>query len=134
MDPLEFCSIYIESLRPGDRGYRAACIKLLSAVTGVKPRTIGDWGARFEQMQPYAKRILGLYHLGRELECLARSAIASSECVAREMQELCARERESMELRQAEERLRTELLQAQVENLQAKLAEICKNTDKYSDG
>ena len=30
MEPLEYCEKYVESPKPGERGYRAACVRILT--------------------------------------------------------------------------------------------------------
>ena len=53
LEPSEFCDRWVRSARPGDRGYRAECIKLLAQATGLSERTIENWGKDFQDRPDY---------------------------------------------------------------------------------
>lgn len=48
MSPSQFCEKWIPilyNISPDQRGYKAACIRELQAVTGLTERTVKSWGA-----------------------------------------------------------------------------------------
>ncbi|MFB2920344.1 MULTISPECIES: hypothetical protein [Aerosakkonema] len=47
MEPAEFCLKWVKNIKPGERGYYKACVKVLSKVTGLSERTIEGWGPDF---------------------------------------------------------------------------------------
>ena len=53
MEPLEYCDRWVEkytNIAPGERGYRAACIRELAKATGLKERSIdNNWGEDFKK-------------------------------------------------------------------------------------
>lgn len=65
MEPLEYCSLYINCPKLGEEGYRAACVKALVAATfGVySQQSISKkWGTQFEHRPPAALKILEVAH------------------------------------------------------------------------
>ena len=77
MEPLEYCHLYVKSLQPGDRGYRAVCVRfLVEATFGIYAyQTIDkNWGSKFERRPDAALKILKIAHtlnsLGQKLEVI----------------------------------------------------------------
>lgn len=65
MEPLEYCEKYVENPKPGERGYRAACVRSLTEATfgAYSNQTIDkNWGAQFERRPEAVVRILQIAH------------------------------------------------------------------------
>lgn len=65
MEPLEYCHVYVKSLKPSERGYRAACVRTLTEATfGVYSyQTIDkNWGSQFERRPDAVLQILKIAH------------------------------------------------------------------------
>ncbi len=61
MTPSDYCSKWVPilyNLNPGDRGYRAACNREISKVTGVSSNTVSQWGKDLENYHPLIEIIL----------------------------------------------------------------------------
>ncbi|BDA71513.1 hypothetical protein CAL7716_056790 [Calothrix sp. PCC 7716] len=65
MEPTEYCELYITSLQKGQRGYRAACVRLLvhGTLGFYSKQTIDkNWGAEFENRPDAALKVLEIAH------------------------------------------------------------------------
>jgi hypothetical protein len=65
MEPIEYCSIYVKSPQPHERGYRAACVRVLAAATMdfYSLSTIDkNWGAVFEKRPSPVLKLLDIAH------------------------------------------------------------------------
>ncbi|RUT03877.1 hypothetical protein DSM106972_047910 [Dulcicalothrix desertica PCC 7102] len=66
MEPEEYCRKWVpiyQDKKPGERGYRAACIRELARVSGVKGTTIDiNWGSDFSERPSYLPKMLALAH------------------------------------------------------------------------
>ncbi len=64
MEPQEYCRKWVpiyQGKKPGERGYRAACVRELAKISGVKESTIDiNWGSDFAQRPGYLPRMLTL--------------------------------------------------------------------------
>jgi hypothetical protein len=62
LEPKEYCQKWVPTLygkHPGERGYKAACIRELSRVSGVSEESIeGNWGIDFSKAPSYLPRML----------------------------------------------------------------------------
>lgn len=77
MEPLEYCRLYVKNPQPGNRGYRAACVRVLVEATfGIYAyQTIDkNWGSQFERRPDDALKILKIAHtlnsIGQKLEVI----------------------------------------------------------------
>ena len=59
MTPWKYCQKWVK-IPPKQRGFRKACIEILSEATGLSPRTIGNWGKNFERHPEHVLRTLTL--------------------------------------------------------------------------
>lgn len=64
MEPLEYCRLYIRSVKPEDEGYRDACVEaLVEATFGVySKRSISRWGTQFEHRPDAVLKIIEAAH------------------------------------------------------------------------
>lgn len=65
MEPIEYCSIYVKSPQPHERGYRAACIRVLTQATlgAYSQQSIDkNWGASFEKRPENVPQVLDIAH------------------------------------------------------------------------
>lgn len=65
MEPLEYCRLYIRSVKPEEEGYRDACVEaLVEATFGVySKQTISKkWGTQFEHRPAAALKIIEAAH------------------------------------------------------------------------
>ncbi|MEO1433204.1 MAG: hypothetical protein AAFS12_15415 [Cyanobacteria bacterium J06632_19] len=65
MEPLEYCEKYVQNPKPGERGYRAACVRILTEATfgAYSHQTIDkNWGGQFERRPDAVVRILQIAH------------------------------------------------------------------------
>ena len=64
LEPQEYCRKWVpiyQGKKPGERGYRAACVRELAKVSGVKESTIDiNWGSDFSERPGYLPRMLTL--------------------------------------------------------------------------
>jgi hypothetical protein len=64
LEPLEYCFKWVpiyQDKNPGERGYRAACVRELAKISGVKESTIDiNWGADFSERPSYLSKMLAL--------------------------------------------------------------------------
>jgi hypothetical protein len=62
LEPNDYCRKWVPVFygkQPGERGYKAACIKELARVTGVAPENIErNWGKELENTPSYLPRML----------------------------------------------------------------------------
>ena len=71
MEPLEYCRRWVTTVEPGERGYRAECIRALEKATFsvYKFETINrNWGAEFERRPESALELLRVANLLNELD------------------------------------------------------------------
>ncbi|HIK54416.1 MAG TPA: hypothetical protein IGS37_04555 [Synechococcales cyanobacterium M55_K2018_004] len=71
MEPSEYCRRWVTRLQPGERGYRAECIRALEKATfGVyKFDTIDrNWGADFERRPDAALELLRVANMLNEID------------------------------------------------------------------
>lgn len=72
LEPEEYCAKWVpvyQGKKPGERGYRAACIRELAKISGVKESTIDiNWGANFEKRPQYLPRMLKLADIINQLK------------------------------------------------------------------
>lgn len=71
MEPLEYCRRWVTTIEPGERGYRAECIRALEKATfGVyKFETINrNWGAEFERRPESALELLRVANMLNEMD------------------------------------------------------------------
>ena len=72
LEPEEYCKRWVpiyQGKQPGERGYRAACIRELAKVSGIKASTIDiNWGANFENRPHYLPRMLKLAHIINQIK------------------------------------------------------------------
>jgi hypothetical protein len=59
LTPWEYCQKWVE-ISPDERGYRKACVKALAEATGLSPRTINNWGKKFEKYPAHIVRTLSM--------------------------------------------------------------------------
>lgn len=80
MEPLEYCRLYIRSVKPEEAGYRATCVEaLVEATFGLySKQTISKkWGNRFERRPDAALKIIEAAHTINSLH-MALEQIAPS--------------------------------------------------------
>lgn len=71
MEPSEYCRRWVKRIQPGERGYRAECIRALERATfGVyKFDTIDrNWGAEFERRPEAALELLRVANMLNEID------------------------------------------------------------------
>ncbi len=72
MEPEEYCWRWVpvyQGKHPGERGYRAACVRELAKVAGIKESTIDiNWGANFEKRPNYMPRLLRMADVINQLK------------------------------------------------------------------
>lgn len=71
MEPNEYCRRWVTHIQPGERGYRAACIRALERATfGVyKFDTIDrNWGSEFERRPDAALELLRVANMLNEID------------------------------------------------------------------
>jgi hypothetical protein len=71
MEPKEYCRQWVQHIQPGERGYRAACIRALEKATfGVyKFDTIDrNWGKDFERRPEAALELLRVANMLNEID------------------------------------------------------------------
>jgi hypothetical protein len=52
LEPSDYCAKWVPAFHgknPGERGYRAACLRELARVSGFQESTINNWGTHFEK-------------------------------------------------------------------------------------
>ena len=75
MTPWEYCQKWVE-LSPEQRGFRKACVIALAEATGLSPRTIGNWGKKFEKHPNHVLKTLSLANRLNQIEKI----ISQSDC------------------------------------------------------
>ena len=71
MEPIEYCRRWVTHIQPGERGYRAECIRALEKASfGVyKFETIDrNWGTEFERRPETALELIRIANLLNELD------------------------------------------------------------------
>ena len=72
LEPEEYCRRWVpvhQGKHPGERGYRAACVRELAKVAGIKESTIDiNWGANFEKRPNYMPRLLRMADVINQLK------------------------------------------------------------------
>ena len=68
LEPNEFCQKWLEHPKPGEWGYRKACVTLLAEATGLSERTIENWGKDFDRRPDYIITILNKDDALREIQ------------------------------------------------------------------
>lgn len=67
LEPLDFCNIWIPKIygiQPNERGFKAACIRELTKITGTQYTTIErNWGADFSDRPDWVPRVLRREHM-----------------------------------------------------------------------
>ena len=75
MHPKDYCVRWIPELygiQPSEWGYKAACIRELSKVTGAVEGTIKGWGADFNKHPGYVAIMLDYVNALREISTSAK--------------------------------------------------------------
>lgn len=67
MTPWEYCQKWVE-LSSEQRGFRKACVNALAEATGLSPRTIGNWGKKFEKHPDHVLKTLSLANRLNQIE------------------------------------------------------------------
>lgn len=67
LEPQEFCRRWVNKPAPGERGYRAACIRELARACGISERTVDGWGPNFERRPEHILVLLRTVDLLRQM-------------------------------------------------------------------